>query len=54
MNRLGTRLNGTNRSRLQSKFEVFCYAPFLLADGLGLSGIVAILFTGLVMKRRRV
>ncbi|CAE7242211.1 NHX6 [Symbiodinium sp. CCMP2592] len=34
-----------------SIFLVFCYAPFLLADGLGLSGIVAILFTGLVMKR---
>ena len=31
--------------------EVFCYAPFLLADGLSLSGIVAILFTGLTMKR---
>lgn len=32
-------------------FLVFCYAPFLLADGAGLSGIVAILFTGLTMKR---
>ncbi|CAE7397987.1 NHX6 [Symbiodinium natans] len=34
-----------------SIFLVFCYAPFLLADGLRLSGIVAILFTGLTMKR---
>ena len=32
-------------------FLVFCYVPFLLADGVGLSGIVAILFTGLTMKR---
>ncbi|CAK9111907.1 unnamed protein product [Durusdinium trenchii] len=32
-------------------FLVFCYAPFLLADGAGLSGIVAILFTGITMKR---
>lgn len=32
--------------------KVFCYAPFLLADGAGLSGIVAILFTGLTMKRQ--
>eukprot|EP00438_Fugacium_kawagutii_P015742 Skav233431 [mRNA] locus=scaffold1486:175149:176822:+ [translate_table: standard] len=32
-------------------FLIFCYAPFLLADGAGLSGIVAILFTGLTMKR---
>ncbi|CAJ1413377.1 unnamed protein product, partial [Effrenium voratum] len=32
-------------------FLVFCYAPFVLAEGAGFSGIVAILFTGLTMKR---
>ncbi|CAE8624749.1 unnamed protein product [Polarella glacialis] len=32
-------------------FLIFCYAPFLLAECLGLSGIVAILFTGTAMKR---
>lgn len=32
-------------------FLVFCYAPYLLAECLSLSGTVAILFTGTSMKR---
>jgi len=32
-------------------FLVFCYAPFLLAECMSLSGVVAILFTGTAMKR---